>query len=63
MLRDYQQRLGASGKPNEKALDLGIMTKEQIDEHQGKEGQVVGMRQGDDIVYMIYTGGRFVSPF
>ena len=63
MLRDYQQRLGASGKPNEKALDLGIMTKEQIDEHQGKEGQVVGMRQGDDIVYMIYTGGRFVSQF
>lgn len=63
MLRDYQQRLGSSNKPAEKALSLGIMTEAEVNEHQGKEGEVVGMKQGDDIVYMIYTGGRFVSPF
>jgi hypothetical protein len=63
MLRDYQQRLGASNKSSEQALNLGIMTQDEINQHQGKEGEVVGMKQGDDIVYMIYTGGRFVSPF
>ena len=63
MLRDYQQRLASSNKPAEKALSLGIMTEAEVNEHQGKEGEVVGMKQGDDIVYMIYTGGRFVSPF
>lgn len=63
MLRDYQQRLGASNKSSEQALNLGIMTQDEINQHQGKEGEVVGMQQGDDIVYMIYTGGRFVSPF
>ena len=63
MLRDYQQRLGASSKPNEKALNLGIMTEDEVNQHQGKEGEVVGVKRGDDIVYMIYTGGRFVDPF
>ena len=63
MLRDYQQRLASSNKTAEKALSLGIMTEAEVNEHQGKEGEVVGMQQGDDIVYMIYTGGRFVSPF
>ena len=63
MLRDYQQRLASSNKTAEKALSLGIMTEAEVNEHQGKEGEVVGMKQGDDIVYMIYTGGRFVSPF
>ena len=63
MLRDYQQRLASSNKTAEKALSLGIMTEDEVNQHQGKEGEVVGMQQGDDIVYMIYTGGRFVSPF
>ena len=63
MLRDYQQRLASSNKTAEKALSLGIMTKDEVDEHQGKEGEVVGVKRGDDIVYMIYTGGRFVDPF
>ena len=63
MLRDYQQRLGASNKTAEKALNLGIMTQAEVDEHQGKEGEVVGVKRGDDVVYMIYTGGRFIDPF
>lgn len=63
MLRDYQQRLASSNKKAEKELSLGIMTEAEVDKHQGKEGEVVGVKRGDDTVYMIYTGGRFVEPF